>query len=306
MNFRAYEDLLRDLEKWEKELPEFDAVCGVPRSGLLAASYLATRRNIRLVSIDKLVGAESPESAIINAPLRDNNPLVRFGHPIGNRLLIVDDTSSKESVTMRLIRSQLADCKDLEITYGAVYQESEESAVDVYYETVAKPRLFEWNWQRHSMLQRAMFDMDGVLCEDWTARQEMDDDPEFLDHVCNAKPLFLPAYPIRAITTSRIERYRAETVAWLAKHKVKYQVLNMHPAATPEARRAARDHSYRKAQHYIKDSDSSTKGSQLFVESDSKQARAISGLARGKPVLCTDNMVMYLDGKMHLSDRSCD
>ncbi len=300
MNFKAYADLLEDLGKWEKQLPEFDAVCGVPRSGLFVASYLATKRNIRLVSIDKLVGAESPESAIANAPLRDNNPIIRFNRPVGKRLLIVDDTSSKESVTMRLIRSQLADCKDLEITYGAAYRESEESAVDVYYETLAKPRLFEWNWQRHSMLQRAMFDMDGVLCEDWTHRQETDEDPEFLDHVCNAKPLFLPAHPIRAITTSRIERYREQTVGWLAKHKVKYQVLNMHPAKTPEDRRAARDHALRKANHYIKDSESFTKGSQLFVESDSRQARAISGLARGKPVLCTDSMVMYLGGKLVL------
>ncbi len=298
MKFKSYANLLEDLGKWEKQLPEFDAVCGVPRSGLFVAGYLATKRNIRLVSIDKLVGAESPESAIANAPLRDNNPLIRFNHPVGKRLLIVDDTSSKESVTMRLIRSQLADCKDLEITYGAAYRESEESAVDVYYETLAKPRLFEWNWQRHSMLQRAMFDMDGVLCEDWTHRPEQNEDPEFLDHVEHALPIYLPAYPVRAITTSRIERYRAPTVAWLARHKVQYQVLNMHPAKTPEERRAAKDHAFRKANHYIKDSESFTKGSQLFVESDCRQARAISGLARGKPVLCTDNMTMYLNGKI--------
>ena len=51
MNFKSYEELLADTVAWERDLPHYDAVCGVPRSGLIPAGYLATRRNVRMVAL---------------------------------------------------------------------------------------------------------------------------------------------------------------------------------------------------------------------------------------------------------------
>jgi hypothetical protein len=61
----------------------------------------------------------------------------------------------------------------------------------------------------------------------------------------------------------------------------------MHPAETPEERRAAKDHAIRKAEAYRYDSQSF-----LFIESDVRQAAQIFELTRA-PVLCVDTMTMF-------------
>lgn len=283
MNFVSFSDLHRDIANWERELPSFDAVCGVPRSGLIPATYISLRRNIRLVELFDLL--RQPEGAIQRANLRNNNPSSK--KTPGNRLLIVDDSSSNDSITFRDLRNRLASQQALEITYGAVYRASSRSLVDLYYREISLPRLFEWNWYRNWRIQHAMLDMDGVICEDWKHRPETNNDPEFVSHIAEVRPLFLPQIPIRAVVTSRIERYRMNTIEWLARHRVQYGKLIMHPAATPEERRKANDHAARKAIAYRNDS-----AAQLFVESDVKQAQEIFRLT-GKPVLCIDTMTMF-------------
>jgi uncharacterized HAD superfamily protein len=282
MNFVSTEQLYRDVVAWEKQLPYFDAVCGIPRSGLFPASYIAMRRNIRLVEYSELFA--NPATAIQQAKIRDLNPIIYYKKPVGNRLLIVDDSASPSSVTISGIKDQLKDQTALDISYGVVYRASAKSQVDFYYREVPFPRMFGWNWYRHWGLQFALCDMDGVLCEDWKHRPELNDDEEFVDHLSNAKPLYIPDTPILGVVTSRLVRYKELTEAWLKKHGVKYQALYMHPAKTPEERRAMRDHAERKADVYNKITVAN-----LFVESDTKQAGRIFELTR-KPVLCIDNM----------------
>ena len=79
----------------------------------------------------------------------------------------------------------------------------------------------------------------------------------------------------------------SQTENWLRRHGVKYARLIMHPAETPEARRAAHDHAERKAAAYAKASKA-----RLFVESDVRQARKIHEIS-GKSVLCIDTMEMF-------------
>ena len=283
MNFVSYTQLHKDIFAWEKTLPDFDAVCGVPRSGLIPAAYIALKRNIRLVELGQLLA--NPEVAINEAYIRGNNPLVRHNIPFGNKLLIVDDSSSANSVTFTELQRQLQNTQ-LQISYGAVYRASQLSKVDFFYKEIQQPRLFEWNMWRNRKIENVFCDMDGVLCEDWTGPPETKNDAKFTEHVTNAKPLYLPAWPVRAIVTSRIEKYRSLTEAWLKKHNVSYKKLLMHPAATPEARRLANDHADRKAAAYRDD-----EGALLFIESDKKQAVKIYSLTR-RPVLCTDDMTL--------------
>lgn len=287
MNFVNYQQFFADISAWERQLPDFDAVCGVPRSGLIPAAYIALRRNIRLVEFGQLLAA--PAEAISSATIRKNNPLTRIHTTLGNRLLVVDDASSDLSVTFTTLRRQLQDAK-LQITYGAVYRASSSSKVDLYFREVPAPRLFEWNVWRHSMLCNVLSDMDGVLCEDWKGPAEVTNDAAFISHVKNAKPLYIPARRLRAVVTSRLEQYRGMTEDWLSKHNVKYQQLIMHPAATPELRRKLHDHAERKAKVYKEDTKAS-----LFIESSKTQAEAIYKLT-GKPVLCTDTMTMLAQG----------
>ncbi len=289
INFKSYEDFHRDIVAWERDLPEFDAVCGVPRSGLIPASYIATRRNLRMVDLYRLL--QDPVDIIERSPLRSVNPVMRHMKPFRNRLLVVDDTSSDDSVTMSHIRKVLGGFDhDLDITFAAVYRASESSKVDLCFDTIPQPRMFGWNWFRHWNLRKSMLDFDGVLCEDWKHRPELTEDPEFEDHVNNVKPLFIPDVPVQAIVTSRIERYRAESERWLKRHGVQYNYLIMHPAKTPEERRRMGDHAERKAATFAKGFKS--KETMLFVESDEKQAKKIAQIAK-KPVLCTDLMKMF-------------
>jgi len=282
MNFVSFQRFYDDIAAWERQLPKFDAVCGIPRSGMIPAGYIALRRNIRLVELTDLL--REPLDAILRAPIRDTNPIVKYNRQVGRRLLIVDDSSSDQSVTINGLREKLSDQMALDITYAAVYRASESSKVDLYYREVPQLRMFEWNWFRHWQLKTAMLDMDGVICENWTGPPEQNDDPAFREHLNNAKPLYVPDVPIRTIVTSRLERYRAETQNWLERHNVHYQRLIMHPAKTPEARRQSGDHAQRKAAAYLQNPDSS-----LFVESDIRQARIIHERS-SRPVLCTDTM----------------
>jgi len=285
VNFVSFDQLYKDIADWEPSLPEFDAVCGVPRSGLIPAAYLALRRNVRLVELGNLLS--QPEGVLERSGLRESNPVIKLNKRYGNKLLIVDDASSENSVTFTDLRQRLKNQTSLQITYAAVYRAAPSSQVDYYYREVPHPRMFGWNWWRHSNMKLAVMDMDGVICEDWKSRPEMEDDPEFENHVVNAKPLYIPGWPIIAISTSRIEKYRKQTQEWLARHKVYYEKLIMHPAPTPEARRKLNDHAQRKAATYHKNKDAV-----IFVESDVKQAEKIFNLTQ-RPVLCTDTMSMF-------------
>lgn len=280
MQFVSYTQLLADLQKFERTLPEFDMVCGVPRSGMIAASYLALQRNVRLVSLDSLLCDQT--LAMSFSSLRFNNP--SKNENTGNKLLIVDDSCSDKSVTMTELREKLKVYTDLDIRYAAVYRASPESKVDFYFREIPMPRLFQWNWLRHRILSETLFDMDGVLCED-PAFDESAEPEKFLEHIANARPLYLPKIKIRGIVTSRLEKYRKQTEAWLLKHKLRYGFLLMHPAKTPQERRAAKNHGKVKAESYRKDLSA-----KLFVESDSRQAQEIFNLTQ-RPVLCPGTMV---------------
>jgi len=284
LNFVTWNEFFQDVVAFERSLPQFDAVCGVPRSGLFPATYIATTRNIRLVDYDTLLEQPSQAMALATASLRLSNPMIRSNKPVGNRLLVIDDSSSADSVTMRYIVRLLAahlQKLNLEITYAAVYRESEKSKVDLWHKEIAQPRVFEWNWIRNWRMTSAMFDMDGVLCEDWIGN-EVEDGIRYKKHLLEARPLYIPQVPIHAIVTGRLEKYRVETEDWLKRHGVAYKYLLMHPAATPQERWRASDHATRKAEAYANEPKAI-----VFVESCLKQSHQIAK-ATQRPVLCTN------------------
>ena len=282
-SFVTLKQLTEDVVNWSRQLPHYDCIVGVPRSGFIPASILATTRNTRLISAEELI--QNGDEAINRAILRESNPLIRYSTPHGNKVLVVDDTTSDNSYTMEAIRSRLN--TTLDITYGAVYRASAASKVDVWYKEIPQLRMFEWNWRRHWQLKNSLFDIDGVLCEDWEGPPEKEDDPDFLQHIKTVKPLYLPQVPIRTIVTSRSEKYRLETVNWLSEHNVRYKNLIMYPPVPPEERRRMGDHADRKAAAYLAEPEAP-----LFVESNVKQAKRIHEITK-RPVLCIDNMTAY-------------
>jgi len=159
------------------------------------------------------------------------------------------------------------------VKFGAVYVSPESAAlVDFYFAVCPNPRIFEWNLMHHQMLQSACVDLDGVLCCDPTPADN-DDGIRYLEFVRNAKPLFIPTAPVGHVVTCRLEKYRAETVAWLARHNVRYNRLVMMQYATAAERVKAGRHAEYKAE-VCRSANAS-----LFIESDQRQAGEIARLA---------------------------
>jgi len=272
MIYVSYAQLAKDIVAFSEKLPAYDAIIGIPRSGMPAATMLALHRNVALGDSESLAagrfyfgGARSPDGKI-------------------KRVLVLDDSvlSGKQ---MEKTKRQLQGA-GLEIHFGCMYMKPGSARhVDVYYKEAQLPRIFEWNFFHGYWMKYACLDIDGVLCRD-PLKAENDDDHMYAKFLETVPARRVPTVRINTLVTSRLEKYRPHTETWLARQGIEYTKLIMHPATSGAARRKAGDHAQRKAEVYT---DAQY---QLFVESSSRQAEIIHQMC-SKPVLCTDTGVFY-------------
>jgi uncharacterized HAD superfamily protein len=163
------------------------------------------------------------------------------------------------------------------------------SLVNFAFEAVPMPRVFEWNVMHRKSLARCCMDIDGVLCLDPTP-QENDDGEAYSMFLTVAGKLCIPSYPVSHLVTSRLEKYRRQTEAWLHQHGIVYSELHMLDLPNAETRRKAGAHAAFKAEVFRRARDTV-----LFIESDRRQALEIARLA-GKPVLCFTTQEMFQPG----------
>jgi uncharacterized HAD superfamily protein len=150
------------------------------------------------------------------------------------------------------------------------------------------PHFFEWHYFGSKFCERTAFDLDGVIAEDCPA-QDDDDGPRYAHWMETVAPRSLPrTYAAGAIITARLEKYRPQTEAWLARHGVRYKELVMGPWPTKADR--SREYSARrhKAFHFQR-----FPGFELFIESDAKQAAEIHAATR-RPVICNQTGQLWL------------
>ena len=168
--------------------------------------------------------------------------------------------------------------------YAAVYVKPQKrGAVDLYGELLPRPRIFAWSLWHSAFMAECLVDFDGVLCVDPTVRE--DDQEAYAAWLKAATPLYRPRR-VAGIVTNRLERYRADTEAWLAEHGIEYGSLTMQPHATPAERRKRSDTAAYKAAVYA------ASDAPLFVESYDKQAERIAALS-GKPCLAVPSWALY-------------
>ena len=283
VRYRSVADLNNHVLKWLAQLPQdIEVVVGIPRSGLLVANLIALYRNISMTDVDGLIAGR-----LLGTGMRyryNANPLTTKG-----RVLIVDD-SLRTGRQIRIIKEQIAAAHlDLNISYGAVYIEpGSEQLVDFFYERVPTPRMFEWNIMNHTMLREFCLDIDGVLCRD-PSKHENDDGDKYSLFLDSADPLNIPTLPVGWFVTSRLEKYRAQTEAWLKQHGVQYSELIMMNYPDKAARQAANVYASFKSDVYVRTR------AKLFIESSYKQAVEIAQLS-GKPVFCMDTREMIYPG----------
>ncbi len=130
---------------------------------------------------------------------------------------------------------------------------------------------------------------DGVLCLDPT-ETENDDGPAYLSFLQTARRLSSPTQVIGHLVTSRLERYRPETEAWLKQHDIRFGKLHMLDVPTAAERRRLNLHGRFKTGIYRGLDDAL-----LFIESEPDQAREIAE-SSGKPVLCFATQELFRPG----------
>jgi hypothetical protein len=257
-DFRTVGDLARVIGRNLWRLPGGVAeVVAIPESGRLPAAFLALQAG---------------------RPMLDLEILLAPGAEPKGPVLLVDDVALT-GATMAAARSAIADRHPgLAVHRLAVFCRPEaEAAVDLAFAAAPPDPLFEWSLFRSAVLGRTCFDLDGILCGDCPAEDD-DDGARYRRFLETATPQVVPRGRLRTIVTARLEKYRPETEAWLARAGIGYERLVMLGLDSEAERRRTRPQGRFKAEVYAAD-----EGAALFVESESWQAREIAHAA-GKPV----------------------
>ncbi len=273
MQYRSIGDLSLSVATGAWKVPaDVDLIVGIPRSGLLAGSMLALHLNIPIVELDCYLNGGAGRIG------RTSNHTVSAKSNDVRKVLVVDDTVATGK-TMAQIRREI-DAVGLgdNVLVCAIYgTQKSHDGFDLIFETVSTPRMFEWNMMRHKRIADACFDIDGVLCHD-PDPADNDDGLRYERFVSTARPLYIPKLKVAHVVTSRLERYRPETEAWLKTTGIEYGKLWMIDLPSAEERRRLKAHAPFKARVYQES------GANLFIESEDKQAEDIARLS-GRPVL---------------------
>lgn len=293
MHYRSIDDLNRTVQTELSRLPPgIDLVVGIPRSGLLAANLISLALNVPLADLDGFLAGR-----ILSAGSTRRRPGFDREAYAFTKVLIVDD-SILSGAAMREARAKVAQAgQSHRCLFCTVYGPEEDVVeVDIVMERVPRPRIFQWNLMNHSLLERACFDIDGVLCLDPTAIQN-DDGVNYKAFLGTARPLLVPGKRIGHLVTSRLERYRSETEAWLQAQGIEYGELWMLDVPTAQERRRLGAHGAFKARIY------SSVNADIFVESEERQAIEIARLS-GKPVLSIESQsIIQPDRHLEYSER---
>lgn len=265
--------IVRNLHRLPRDI---DLVVGIPRSGILAANLLSLTANIPMTDLDSFLAGKIYSSGIT----KRHAALDRKAPETGN-VLIIDDSINGGAAMNDARRKIAASGRTANLTFAAVYGASKnQKEADFIFEVVPQPRMFQWNFMHHIFLEQSCVDIDGVLCLDPT-ETENDDGVAYAKFLSEARPLYGPTRKIGWLVTSRLEKYRGITQAWLDKHDIKYDQLIMLDLPSKAERQRLGVHGSFKADFYAK-SDAI-----LFIESERDQAAKIAKLS-GKPVLCVE------------------
>lgn len=252
----------------------FDVIVHLPRSGTIPASIIATYLRKPLASLEEFC------AGMVSTRKCDSTAT--------KRALLVDD-SIRSGVQIEAAIQRLKECgKDeglvtlciISVDVARNYQPT----LILHHHTDCN-YVYPWFMWKTKRVKDIAFDMDGVLCRDCT-KDEDDEGKKYLNFLETADPKFLTDYPLGAIITSRLEKYRPQTEQWLAKHGVSYKTLIMGPWSSNDERRGNVEKW--KAQKYI----ASRLG--LYVESSDRSAQKIAQLS-GKPVWSIERMERYGD-----------
>lgn len=290
MIFKTISDLDKDIVSNFNKIPkDIDLVVGVPRSGLIVASIISVYLNCPLLDIESFL-----EKKCGNVGNTKKCKCIKAFDEI-QKVLVVED-SVNSGISILEVKEKLnVFSTHINILYMAAYVTYQSmNFVDIYYEVLEQPRVFEWNYMHNPSLEKACVDIDGVLCEDPSSK-ENDDGDNYIKFLKYATPKFIPSQKIGWIVTSRLEKYRKETEEWLSDQGIEYNQLVMMECETAEERRFWGNHGIFKGEIFAKQTNAT-----WFIESDPMQAKIIADISK-KLVFCVGNQEVYgREGKVNI------
>lgn len=259
-------EIVLNLDKIKKF--NIDIVVGIPRSGMIPASIISTYLQLPLTD---------PNNLLSNKCYHKSGEL--FSIDSKKNILLVDDTIDSGKSMQSAIKHLSG--IDHNIIKFAVWKSNITNLddIDIWCNTLDRPRVFSWNLWAHKQLSNWATDLDGVLCKDPTL-EENDRGEKYINFIKNATPLFPLKRKIKYIITGRLERYRKETEEWLAKNNIRYGKLIMKTDETIK-------HAKNKIEILKNLSDV-----ELYIESEYKQAYDISKGAN-IPVWCVETQQFF-------------
>ncbi len=271
MVFISLNQLYIDIRQLALKLPAFDIIAGVPRSGVIAAGILSSHLNLPLAAVDRANGLIIFQGGVRDAP------------PAGKNILVLEDSAHSAFFTTWINEF----LPGYNVKTAAIYVEEQiKYRLDYWGKICPQPRTFSWGFMNCDLLKTACVDMDGVLCVNPTNHQN-DDGPRYKDFLINTLQIYRPLRrPIHSIVSSRMEKHRSLTEAWLKNHNVSYNHLILTNYLSASDRQKDNRYAELKAEYY-KSVDCG-----WFVESDSRQAKRIAELT-GKPVICSETLESY-------------
>ena len=281
MNFRTTSDLFATVRRNMHKLPtDFDLIVGIPKSGMLGAFAVALLSNKPITDLSSFLDGRVYNSFSPRSRTEPSSKVADY------RSVLVIDDSVFSGAALRNARAAIkAAGLRQHFSVGAIYGlGSVQADADFILESCPAPRVFEWNVMNHWCLEFSCVDLDGVLCMDPNAEQN-DDGALYVDFLRTTKAINQPKYKIHSIVTSRLEKYRPETEAWLENHGFCYGNLFMLNLSSANERRQLGIHADFKAKIY-----GSQKDCLLFIESELWQAQRIRALTR-KSVLAYKDMI---------------
>ncbi len=284
----SLQQLAHDIQLLASSLPpDITAVVGVARSGITPASILASLLHLPLLSIRQTRNDVIEVGNGWRLGGSDHVSAAKSG-----KVVIVDDTVMTGN-SLRAIAATVQREFPNAITAALYVNPLAKKKPDIWVRDLGWPHLLEWNIFNSVLSPNVAVDFDGILCHDCPYGSD-DDGPRYLDFIRHTKPLYVPRkVPIPLIVTARIEKYRAETEAWLARHRIAYHQLVMHPAATLSERNRDDIAAYKAshfgewAKHHVP-----RPAPLMFIESDDRQARRIAALT-GHLVVCPATSGIY-------------
>ena len=213
MKYITIAELSETIRKNLWKIPhDIDLIIGVPRSGMIAASMIASYLNIPLIDVNSYLAGMEPWGG-------GRLSIFKRNHSNTGKILVVEDTVYSGN-SLRETKKQIVESgKPGEYFYMCVYLEgSGEKIPDFYLEDVRQYTnskcpivLYEWNIFQHSefMTSRFLFDMDGVLCVDPPDERN---EEEYLEFIKNAPPLFIPLSLIGGVVTYRLIKNKDITI----------------------------------------------------------------------------------------------